>query len=68
MDRWCDLAHELKSVVGTTFHGYKGGCYRATRDTAVWTSASQHEAHGNAVVAVEARPKGYELVVERIDP
>jgi hypothetical protein len=61
------LLSEMERALGQTFVGYKGGSYRASEDTAVWVSANQHEAYGNAVVAVEERPGGYELVVERID-
>ena len=62
------LLSELKYAIGGNFSGYKGGIYHPDADTAVWVTANQHEAYGNAVVAVEPRPGGYELVVERIDP
>lgn len=65
-------ASALKTIfdtsIGHIFDGYKGGGRIATYDTAVWVTASPSEAYGNAVVAVEPRPGGYELVVRRIDP
>lgn len=58
----------LRGSIGRIFEGYKGGSYRADRNTAVWITTHPSEAYGNAIVAVEPRPGGYELVVERIDP
>ncbi len=58
----------LSNAIGRIFVGYKGGDNVARADTAVWVTAAHDETRGNAIVAVEPRPDGYELVVERIDP
>jgi hypothetical protein len=62
------LAGLLSDAIGRVFVGYKGGGYVARTDTAVWVAPDQHTSSGNAIVRVEERPSGYELVVERIDP
>lgn len=47
-----DLLKTLDDALGRTFSGYKGGNYRATRETPVWVDNAA-DASGTAVIGVE---------------
>lgn len=61
-----DLLKELKSAVGKSFEGWKGGNYRMNRDTPVWVS---NQGNGSDTRIVDVIDKEYKLVIiTKYDP
>jgi hypothetical protein len=59
-----ELLEELKSAIGKTFVGYKGGDYVMGRQTPVWV-ANYGNAGSTAIVAVEANE--YKVILRTLD-
>lgn len=61
-----DVLSVLRSAVGKTYQGYKGGSYRMGRDTPLWVD-NYSECTGTAIVGIEMDSIGITLRTACVD-
>lgn len=54
------LLEELKSGIGNTYHGWKGGDYTMNEDTPVWVA---NEGNVGSTIIIDVIDNGYEVIL-----